>query len=86
MGKGPRAIRSCGNLIEDQPAGLVDGNAALHQILGEAAVEIEASGQIVDAGYPLRSTSRALFAAASGSAVRLVAASDLADFGWVLVS
>jgi hypothetical protein len=39
-----------GNLIEDQTAGLINVGSAFHQILGKAALEVQATGQIVDRG------------------------------------
>ena len=40
----------CGHLIEDQATCLIDVGAAFHQILGKAALEVQASSQIVDRG------------------------------------
>ena len=51
MGEGPGLVGFRGDLIEDQAAGLVHADAALDQILGEAALEVQTAGQVVDGGY-----------------------------------
>ena len=48
MGEGPGLVRLGGDLVEDQATGLVDADAALDQILGEAALEVQPPGQIVN--------------------------------------
>ena len=53
MGEGPGLVGLRGDLIEDQAAGLVDADAALDQVLGEAALEVQLVGEIVDRGDAL---------------------------------
>ena len=53
MGEGPRLVRLRRDLVEDQPTRLVDGDAALDQVVGEATLEMELVGQPVDRGDAL---------------------------------
>jgi len=53
MGEGPGLVGFRRDLVEDQPARLLDGDAALDQIVGEAALQLELVGQPVDRGDAL---------------------------------
>jgi hypothetical protein len=66
MGEGPGLVGLRRDLIEDQPARLVDADAALDQVVGEAAFEMQLAGQIIDGGDAIALG----FAGAGGSPAR----------------
>jgi hypothetical protein len=53
MGEGPGLVGLGRDLVEDQPAGLVDGDATLDEVVGEAALQLELVGEPVDRGDAL---------------------------------
>lgn len=53
MGEGPGLVRLRRDLVEDQSAGLVDGDAALDEVVGKAALQLQLVGEAVDRGAAL---------------------------------
>ena len=88
MREGAGFVGFGGDLIKDQAAGFIDGDTALDQILGKAALEVQTARKIVDGRDALASTSSTSASATSGSgalaaraAVVFLVAAALRAFG-----
>lgn len=52
MREGPRLLGRIGHLIENDPAGFIEGDATSDQILGKATLETKTICQIIDGADP----------------------------------